>query len=362
MLILAGGVTTDTYPIAEVTTLRSHFPRALTAALVLFTGQQLSAQGTPRDPASQIPAGAPVDTSTSGAGHSHTAPDMQQLNPALVCTGDQFTRFIDAGKELAQKGRKPSQVRDKYGKSPVWYRGGHGKAGGRVWCTDFDGGYVVNESYQAERKYEKVSFPESAASTGLYVKELQFDVALLSAPKIGKNAWAALFAGLADIADPSNGGANLASVPDVVLKQADADEVTAVKFVLSDDEGNNFAAESEGDVSSGTVTHEGVSAVGSFGSVTTTANGTASAVGSHGYASATASGYSRSTYRTTQFIPYTSQHKYFQSRYRVTFPLFDENGNPRISRSVKRLTLRIITEAGELDVDYKLSGPKEERF
>lgn len=285
-------------------------------------------------------------------------PDIANLHPAFTVTPDQFKERVKVGQDLARKGRKVEDVWSKFAKTPGWSRGKRGRANGRVWCLQFDGGDVVTETFRAERLYEKSSLPEYLATQGGFSNELQFQVALVSQPKVGRDDTASILAALAGAVDPTNAGKYAAQVPERVLAEADASEVRAIKFVLSDDKGNNYAAESEGQESSGTMTFSGVIPTQTTGEVNTTASGTASAVGTGGYATASGNMYTRSVYTRTEFVPYTSNHPYYQARYFVRFPLFDEKGRPRIMSDAKEVTLRIITEKGEMNVVYKLSAPK----
>jgi hypothetical protein len=330
---------------AEVFCMRFHSILLASATLVL---------AAPHGRAQGADAGSNHTPATQENGSGPPVPKARDLNSAFIIAPEQYRDLISRGTDMAKKGRKPNDVLNKYGKAPLWVRGGHGRANGRVWTLSFDGGFVLYEAYRAARTYEQVPFGDRAASHGLYVSELRFDVCLISAPKVGKNEWSQLFAGLAGVADPSNAAKYLNRVPDTLLKSADAAEVRAVKFVISDDEGNNFAAEGAGQVSSGTVTYSGVKALESSGQVTTNATGSANVSGTGGSATVTSTGYSQSVFTQTEFIPYSSEHQYYQARYDVHFPLFDERGTPRFSQNVRRLTLRIITDGGELDVEYKL--------
>jgi hypothetical protein len=285
-------------------------------------------------------------------------PDAANLHPAFTITPDQFKEWTKLGQEMARKGRKEEDVWSKFAKTPGWSRGKRGRANGKVWSLQFDGGDIVYQSYRSERLYEKSSLPGYLATQGGFSKELQFQVALVSQPKIGRDDTSSILAALAGAVNPTNAAKYAAQVPERVLAEADATEVRAVKFVLSDDKGNNYAAEAEGQESAGTMTFSGVNPTQKTTEVNTNATASANAVGTGGYATATANVYARSVYTQTEYVPYTSDHPYYQARYTVRFPLFDEKGHTRITADVKELTLRIITEKGEMNVIYKLPAAR----
>src|SRR5262249_5207413 len=101
----------------------------------------------------------------------------------------------------------------------------------------------------------------------------------------------------------------------------------------------------------------GVSPQRETGSVQSTENVTANAFGSGGSAFGSASAYGTSTWTRTQYIPWSQDHPYFQTRYFVGFALFDDKGNSRIALDAKELTLRIITRNGEQNAVFKLEPP-----
>jgi hypothetical protein len=113
-----------------------------------------------------------------------------------------------------------------------------------------------------------------------------------------------------------------------------------MKFVLSDDQGNNIAAgeTKSGEVATGTQTFTGAAAVPTFGSGSVSGGGTTI----------------RSWWSSTAYVPFSENHPYYNASYVVAFNLYDDKDNLVLSPKTKEVTLRIITSTGEEDVVYPL--------
>jgi hypothetical protein len=261
------------------------------------------------------------------------------LHPAFKFTADQCKEWVTAGQKMAAVGQGWDKLAKKFQRTPAWVRGKQGKASARVWCFGFDGGYLQREGFRAQSLYEDPCVPEHLVTNGGHFRGLVFEVLLASPPRNGQDPNAAFLSGDARAGDPAN--AARYKVPDQVSRHADDSEVQAIKFVLSDDKGHHYTAaegSTNGQDSSGTATFMGQLAKPTDESANMTVGGL----------------FAQSTYTRTEYIPYSQRNPYFRARYLVTFPLFDEQGQPRIAADVSELTLHIVTPKGEMKVKYKL--------
>ena len=240
--------------------------------------------------------------------------DVANLHPSFRYTGEQVSRAIQKGEEAAHKGKKLDVIADKMKQNLRWVRGKGGKSHESfVWNEGLDGLLISADAYKSATLYEDSKIPKEYLKSGLHLKALLFRVHLTSIPKQKLFIW------------QQN-------------KAADEADVKVVKFVLSDDQGHNYTAESgstQGKDTSGSVELSGTTAVPTYGVAST--------------------GYFTSTFSQTSYIPWSKQVPYFQAKYIVKFSLFDENGQSRIKPDVKQITLHVVTESGELSAFYKLA-------
>ena len=294
---------------------------------------------------SSIPFQQPVTAQSSGAA-TLPAPDTstdvtlhgEALNSAFRFTGEDFTRAVEKGKQLAQKGKDIGEVFKPVAQMPRGVKGEKGKSHeSTVYCTTLNAVDLTANAFKATNNYESLQPLTSGLSSGGYAKSVHFFVSLVSVPKVGTRAF-----------DRN--------------RLAGVDDVQVTKFVLTDDKGNilnplNVASASG--VQSGVIDFSGVNRINHVDTSQTNTDANAYAYDSNGN-SVNASGIGTRTTTTnwTEYVPWSESHPYFSATYNVDFPLFDASGQPLIKTEAKSITLHIITPNGEKQVTYDLQPPK----
>jgi hypothetical protein len=275
----------------------------------------------------------------SSANASQTKPpDTEQIHTAFKISPDQVNAAVKLGEDTFRKKRKMETFVDRYRQNPQWTRGKRGRSHeSYVWALSFEGLPLSVEAYRKASLYEDLKIPEKLRGEGGYLNSLRFSVSLNSISKVARN----IFQGNRD---------------------ADERDVKVIKFVLSDDKGNNIMASegsTEGEQTSGSMTFSGVAVRPEYGRSNTFSSASGTATGAGGTVSGTATGYSTSTYRRFRYEAWSVERPYYSASYIVEFPLFDEEGKPKISREARQIFLRVITESGELTATYKLPSGKK---
>jgi outer membrane protein assembly factor BamB len=124
-----------------------------------------------------------------------------------------------------------------------------------------------------------------------------------------------------------------------------------LRFVLSDDRGHNWVAEetaTKSEDKSGALTIGGLPPLPSRQTATATATGNGLIGTTHTWSKVTA----KATSTRTDFIPWSVERPHYRADYQVSSPLFGSDGKALIGPDVKTLTLRIITETGEMNAVY----------
>ncbi len=247
--------------------------------------------------------------------------DIAQLNPAFIYTPMDVKLAVKRGELVEKKGRKIDWLINRNRQNPFWVRGNGGRShDSYVWCSDLDGIFLSSEAYQAASLYTTDKQLQTLETTGAIVQQLEFTIHLTSVPHIARWIW------------QKN-------------KKANPGDVTVIKFVLSDDHNHFFTATSDAlshVETKGSISFSGVTPVHSFSNVNVS--------GDYNYSA---------TFNRTDFVPWTVAKPYYSANYHVYFPLFDKNGMPRIKSDVKKLTLHIITQTGELDANFTLNRKKK---
>ena len=290
-------------------------------------------------------------------------PQFSGLHLTFLLAPDEVSAAIKRGEEAARKGKTLDDLWKAYRQQPRWVRGKDGKIHeSAVWCYSLDGMMLSQTAFQAARMYTPQNIQEGHRTDWVVVDSLDFEVLLTSVPKIKETGASQGRRVGAAIAAIGGGTSNPTGIEYELKTQADERDVKVLKFVLSDDRGNNYDAESgaaAGQDTSGQMTSSGTNIIPQTITQNSSWTATGSAYGSGGYATARANGYGTSTYTMQQYVPWSTTNPYYQARYSVRFSLFDEDGKARIGPGVKEITLRIITENGEQDVVYKLPKEKE---
>lgn len=258
------------------------------------------------------------------------APPLQKetLHPAFCLTPAQVAALTEEGRTLARKGKKPEDIQKRFEVRPRWVRGKKGKADAKVWFWENGGMGICAAAYEAERLYQTFPQLDAALKNGQVEETLTFDLVLQSQPS----------------------------------KRRDADEreVRVLRFVLSDDLGHHWVA-AEGDTeakdASGTTVTFGLSPVTSV----ETAAATADHVGTIGTTPTWGRVDSRARSVRTDLVPWSRETPFYRASYRVTFPTFNEDGRARIGPDVRTLTLRVVTERGEMAAEYRLDEQARRR-
>ena len=262
----------------------------------------------------------------------------ETLNPAFRFTSEDFTRAVERGKQLAQKGKTIDEVYKSVVQMPRGVKGEKGKSHeSTVYCTTLNAVEFTADAFKATNNYEPLQPILLGLSNGGYAKLIHFSVNLVSVPKLGST-----------IFDRNR----LAGVEDV--------QVT--KFVLTDDKGNVLnplnVASSNG-VQSGAMNFSGVNRFNHVDTSQTNANANAYAYDSNGDSvNASGTGTRTTTTNWTEYVPWSESHPYFSATFNVDFPLFDASGQPLIKSDAKSITLHMITPNGEKQVTYNLQPPK----
>ena len=268
------------------------------------------------------------------------AADASGLHPAFKLSPAQVLAAMQIGREAAKKGHKLDSIMDSFKEMPVWTRGRGGTSHeSRVWIWNVYGNNISAMEYDSATKYEDSRVPKKLTTEGYFARDVKFDVLVTSVPKVARNRF------------QHN-------------KNADDADVHVIKFVLSDDLGNNYAAiegSAEAKDTSGTMTFTGKRAHTTYGQSQTNSTASGTATGPGGTAYGTAYGSSNSTYTQTEYIPWSVTKPYYQARYIVSFSLFDAGGHARIGPDVKKLTLHIVNGTGELTAVYPLKPPSKAR-
>ncbi len=221
--------------------------------------------------------------------------DVNSLNAHFKVTPAQIVQAVSDATHDVEKNTGIDKCLDPYVRIPSGVRGSHGKSHeSTVLLYQMDGAPFVAEAYNALHLYQKPNIPESWTKKGAYCRQITFSAKLMTLPKIG-------------VTDFDSD------------RLADSDAVTVEKFILTDDA--NHAIQP---ITDGGVTDDGL--VTASSTFTSTGNPNRSA-----------------------YLPYYSED------YMVRFPLFDTaTGKALIGTGCKKITLHIITQAGEQAVDYDL--------
>lgn len=262
----------------------------------------------------------------------------EALNPAFRFTGEDFTRAVEKGKQLAQKGKDINEVFRPVAQMPRGVKGEKGKSHeSAVYCTTLNAVDLTAAAFKAANNYESLQPLTSGLTNGGYANHVHFFVSLVSVPKVGTR----------------------------VLDQnrvAGTDDVQVTKFVLTDDKGNilnPLNVDSAGGVQSGAMNFSGVNRFNHVDTSQTNTSANAYAYDSNGdSANAFGTGTRTTTRSWTEYVPWSESHPYFSATYNVDFPLFDASGQPLIKTDAKSITLHIITPNGEKQVIYDLQPPK----
>jgi hypothetical protein len=279
-----------------------------------------------------VVAGPPSARSQTPVVTADDAPDLPadavNLHPAFRLSAKRIEEVLAEGKKLARKHKSLDDLMKPYGGYTRVVRGAKDTARGRVWCYGIDGNNFLVDSYNAAILYEEPKIPERVRRTGMTQTALTFSFWLASYPNAEYGT----------------------------ITPADPADVKLIKVVLSDDKGHDYVAQINNSVSqSGSTVVQGQTTKSTVVNAAEQSTTSTSAYGSiGGYTSGTTNGYTSSTVRIEEAIPYSAQHPYHKAICSASFSLFDENGKARVRPDVKKLTLRIITEAGQQEVEIKL--------
>ncbi len=266
------------------------------------------------------------------------APDSSGLNPAFKVSGRQVVDAIKVGRDAATKGNKKPIFAEVYEQHPIWTRGRGGTSHeSLVLIRGIYGNAISIDEYKAAINYAESPVPERFKTEGCFSQTVDFNVVVTSVPHVARKVWEK-------------------------ERAADQRDVHVTTFVLSDDAGHNYPAEqgsTSGTDKSGTMTFTGKSPVTTRGTSHTSGSAYGNTYGTGGYSSGYATGYANSTYTQTQYVPWTAERPYYQATYKVSFALFDSTGHARIGPDVKKLTLHIINETGELTAVFTLKPPSK---
>lgn len=329
------GSSIDTAPANTASTPANSAPNSTdsssTTASAGSSDGSISGSGSAASTSAATTASGSDSSSTAASTDSDTASpeptlDLKDLNPALLVSPEDARKAISKGKDMAKHGK---QLTDVYASVTEMPRGIKGKKGrshqSSVVCMSLNGLSLVASALDAVNNYEAMDNEDAYEKSGTYMDTISFAVSLVS------------------------------------INRAESADVDVRRFVLTDDK-NDVLTPSE-DTSSGvkrgTRTTSGVTAYRTRHTAHVDSTSTAHAYGSDGSsADGFGSGESTVTYTTTQYVPWTESHPYYEASYSVSFPMFDASGKPTIALDAKHITLHIITPNGEKDADYDLNPPK----
>ena len=233
--------------------------------------------------------------------------------PGLRYTQKMIDDAIQIGKDAAKKGKTVDGLFEPYRQNPRWVLGHAGTVHeSYVYLTDLNAMPLAYDVWHAVKFYEPIKIDDQY-TPGAVQKNLTFVVNLCAISKM-KKKWIPFV------------GVSTASV------DAEPEDVKVQKFVLSDDQNNNIAADEvkTGDVKAGSNTLFGTNSVTTFCLA------------------------GQSSWTSTIFEPWSEKHPKYTVEYNVDFSLYDEKDNLVLASNTKQITLRIITSKGEQDVVYKL--------